>query len=203
MRRNILYIATLLSLTAQTVRAEGVQVADLQVSTASTAVLRVTCEADNGMRDLQFDIVLPQGIHIKQTGQGQPQAVAGDAAKQHVIMAKTRQDGTTRCLLFSPSGQSLNDGTVMELILEVAPGMEGTVQLGQLTNVFSSTLKGKSTRLDDVMFRVSVDGEPTGIRQTEDGKHASQVFDVQGRKRPDTQTARKGIYIIDGRKSAR
>ena len=142
---------------------------------------------------VQFDLSLPRGLSLKQTGGEYDFDIAGRTTwRKHSLDANAQNDGTIRFLLASSSNAVLSgtDGAIIKMTL-VADNSYNNGGV-MLKNILLVTPDEKEIKPADVVL------SPTGIYGiTFDSPMDSQVFSLSGQR---LTAPKKGINIVGGKK---
>jgi len=147
---------------------------------------------DDEITLVQFDLRLPEGLSIKETGGEYAIDIAGRTTWRKHSLDANATDGITRFLLASSSNATLSgtDGAVIAITLAAS----NLYQSGdvKLENILLVTPEEKEIFPSDVVFSVS-----TGIEMVNAVTKNNSVFSLSGQR---LAAPKKGINIVGGKK---
>ena len=148
---------------------------------------------DDEITLVQFDLRLPAGLSLKQTGGEYDFDIAGRTTwRKHSLDANAQSDGSIRFLLASSSNSVLNgtEGAIIKMTL-IANNSYNNGSI-MLKNILLVTPDEKEIKPADVVFT------PTGLHGIyTDSPMDSAVFSLSGQR---IAAPKKGINIVGGKK---
>ena len=148
---------------------------------------------DDEITLVQFDLRLPAGLSLKQTGGEYDFDIAGRTTwRKHSLDANAQADGTIRFLLASSSNAVLSgaEGAIIKMMLVADNSYSNDVI--RLENILLVTPDEKEIKPADVVFT------PTGIHGiTIDSPSGVPVYTLSGQR---LVAPKKGVNIIGGKK---
>ncbi len=120
---------------------------EAEVGTETTLEVSVSGASANTTA-LQFNLTLPEGVSLNQSGIAQ-----GTAASGHTLEVRTLESGDLLFVLYSMNLTAITDGTLLSLPVTL-PSEAGTLT-GRLGTVRCADTDGVSHTLDDAQFTIT------------------------------------------------
>ena len=181
-------------------------VSDCEVMAGEEFTVDIHMDGDADFSAFQFDMVLPEGIHVKMVD-GAPCATLStertNTADTDFFVSRLSDDGTLRvfCASTRNVGFEGNEGCVAHVTLvadEKAPAGDYEVAVSHIVAAYGGT----GENLSPANFVATVGGS-TDMNSLIDGTHGSSLYDMVGKKiRKDHERTglEKGAYIKNGKK---
>ena len=194
----------LIVLVSGTASAQKVTVEDVKITANGTADMDFVIDVPQTPTNSQINFVLPEGIEVAQED--------GDYLYElgSIVAKKNNMDGFDKngkgeyvFTLLNTKNQPFQSasGTLLTVTLQAGDVKEGTYQ-GTITYIEIGDPDGKFAGFDDVKvpFNIVVT-TADGISSISINDPNAQVYNLQG-QRVDGKTAKKGVYVVNGKKVA-
>lgn len=190
-----------------------VYVEPVSMRAGSEQVLSIRMKNRTDIQGFQFDLNLPEGLHVVTDGDGMPKVMLSEERTNHrktdYFNSVIRRDGSLRVLCSSTLGYTFvgNDGEVAQVVVRADEDMEQADYPLVLSNITVTDSQSCGYDTDNyettVSIIMSVEDETTGILHNERkvGYGAERIFDLQGRR--ISKPMRKGLYIEESKNKVR
>ena len=148
--------------------------------------------------NMQFDVVLPEGIHF--ASDGKASVMQSQRTRTHSIAVGNPDENTSRIILYTADNSDISgeDGSIVTLRLTADSRCIGRLNEIQIRDIVMSRADETSIETGRVTAMISVTNA-TGIDSLSSDMTAGEIYDLSGIRTDNVQKNR--INIINGKKT--
>ena len=165
--------------------AQSLSVANIDAQTGEETELVVNLTEGTSMTALQFNLALPEGMTLAESG-----VTLGAATNGHTLNIETLDNGDHLFVLYSMDLNPFKDGELLRIPVKM--GSTAVTSNGMLYTIRTATADAVSHTCNDVSWEMSTD-----INHVSSPKTIKSTYNLAGQKTDEMQ---KGINIVDGKK---
>lgn len=148
--------------------------------------------------NMQFDVVLPEGIHF--ASDGKASVMQSQRTRTHSLAVGNPDENTSRIILYTADNSDISgeDGSIVTLRLTADSRCTGRLNEIQIRDIVMSRADETSIETGRVTAMISVTNA-TGIDSLSSDMTAGEIYDLSGIRTDNVQKNR--INIINGKKT--